>query len=89
VFDEGEDITALEYLQSIYRNPAESDGRKLRAVIEALPFESSKLSSVAMGHFTKEDFASMLDRAIQRSAAGPPIKLIEAQAIESDQCPDY
>jgi hypothetical protein len=38
-----------------------------------------------MGHFTKEDFAAMLDRAIQRSAAGAPLKLIEAQSIEVDE----
>jgi len=43
-----------------------------------------------MGHFTKEDFAAVLDRAIQRSAAGPPLKLIETQATARDanQCPD-
>jgi hypothetical protein len=32
-----------------------------------------------------QDFASMLERAIQRSSAGKPIKLIEAQAIEADE----
>jgi hypothetical protein len=75
----------VEYLQSIYRNPTEDQRVRLRAASEALPFESPKLSSVAMGHFTKEDFAAMLDRAIQRSAAGAPLKLIEAQSIEVDE----
>jgi hypothetical protein len=85
VFDEGEDITALEYLQSIYRNPAESDGRRLRAAIEALPYEHPKLSAVAVGHFTGQDFAARLDRAIQRSAAGAPLKLIEAQVVQVEE----
>jgi hypothetical protein len=84
VFDEGEDITALEYLQSIYRNPAESDGRRLRAAIEALPYEHPKLSAVAVGHF-RQDFAARLDRAIQRSAAGAPLKLIEAQVVQVEE----
>jgi hypothetical protein len=43
--------------------------------------EEPKLSAVAVGHFTGQDFAAQLDRAIQWSAAGPP-KLIEAQAVE-------
>jgi hypothetical protein len=53
-----------------------------RSAVEALPFEEPKLSAVAVGHFTGQDFAAQLDRAIQWSAADPPIKLIEAQAVE-------
>jgi hypothetical protein len=81
---EQEPVSALEYLQSIYRNPTEDQRIRLRAAIEALPFESPKLSSVAMGHFSGQDFAAMLDRAVTRSAAGAPLKLIEAQAVEVD-----
>jgi hypothetical protein len=29
-----------------------------------------------------QDFASVLERAIQRNSAGKPIKLIEAKAVE-------
>jgi hypothetical protein len=32
-----------------------------------------------------QDFSSVLERAIQRSSAGRPIKLIEARAIEVEE----
>jgi hypothetical protein len=51
-------------------------------MIELLPFHAPKLSAVGVGHLNGTDFASRLDRAIQRSLAGKPIKLIETQAIE-------
>jgi hypothetical protein len=73
---------ALELLQEIYRDECIPLHTRIRAAVEALPFEEPKMSAVAIGHFDKRDFAAMLDRAIQRSLAGPPAKLIESQAIE-------
>jgi hypothetical protein len=32
-----------------------------------------------------QDFASVLERAIQRSLAGKPIKLIETQTVEVEE----
>jgi hypothetical protein len=71
--------TALKLLQQIYRDPMIPLHTRIRAAVEALPFE---LSAIGMAHLTSDDFASALERAIQRSAAGKPIKLIEVQAIE-------
>ena len=59
--------SALEYLQSIYRNPSEPDGRRMRAAMAALPFESPKLNAVAV--MNDEGFSIMLEKAIQRSRA--------------------
>jgi hypothetical protein len=58
---------ALEYLQSIYRNPAEPDERRMRAAMAALPFESPKLNAVAV--MNGEGFSIMLEKAIARSRA--------------------
>jgi hypothetical protein len=70
---------ALGYLQSIYRDPAQPEGRRMRAAMAALPFESPKLSATAILR-DGDSFAAALDRAIMRSG-----KLIEAKAIETPQ----
>jgi len=76
------DIGAKRLLQMAYRGEIKLSAQQMRAAIEVLPFEEPKLSAVAVGHLTGQDFAAALERAIHRSLAGKPIKLIEAQAIE-------
>src|SRR5262249_16153013 len=76
-YREPKTISALKYLQSIYRNPMEPTGVRIRAAIESLPYENPKLSAVAVGYLTAEDFASRLERAIERSNG----KVIEGQVI--------
>ena len=63
--------TGLALLQSIYRNPNQPLNARMRAAIEALPYENPKLSAVAHGHFEGKDFATQLERAIERSGKGP------------------
>jgi hypothetical protein len=81
----------LDLADAVVRGKAKLSAQQMRLLIELLPYHLPKLSAVAVGHFNGQDFAAQLDRAIQRSAAGPPLKLIEAQAIERDvdQCPDH
>jgi|HubBroStandDraft_6_1064221.scaffolds.fasta_scaffold3809042_1 hypothetical protein len=80
-----EPANALEYLQSIYRNPSEPDGRRMRAAMAALPFESPKLTAMAIGNMNGETFAAMLDRAILRSQGnGRNIPQIELSAEPDD-----
>lgn len=71
-----EPISALAYLQSIYRDPMESESRRLRAAIEAPPFESPKLSAIAVGSMTAQDFAARLEQAVARSG-----KTIDAKPL--------
>jgi hypothetical protein len=59
--------SALDYLQSIYRDPAEERYVRMRAAIAAIPFESPKLQATATLQLGL-DFASRLDRAVLRSA---------------------
>ena len=66
--------SALEYLQSIYRNPLMPVPMRMRAAALAVPFESPKLSAIA--NLSPEDFSDRLERAITRSG----VRLIEAKA---------
>jgi hypothetical protein len=56
--------------------------RRLRAAIEAMPHEHPRLGAIATASMNGQDFASMLERAIERSGKGPELKQIEGRAIE-------
>jgi len=77
-------MTLVELADAVVRGKLKLTGQQMRLLIELLPYHLPKLSAVAVGHFTGQDFdfAAQLDRAVQRSAAGPPLKLIEAQAVQ-------
>jgi hypothetical protein len=57
--------SALEYLQSIYRNPLVPVPVRMRAAAMALPHESPRLSAVA--NISPEEFSSRLEAAILRT----------------------
>jgi hypothetical protein len=71
--------TSLDFLQAVYLNETLPLNTRMRAAIEAAPYEHPKLSAVAVGTLTSQDFASRLDRALERSDRA---KLIEGQLIE-------
>ena len=78
--------TSLDFLRKVYRSVKQPMSRRMRAAIEALQHEHPRLGAIATTNMTGQDFTSALERAIQRSLAGPPPKLIEvAIKIESDQ----
>ncbi len=79
---EPETANSLEYLQRIYRDPAQPIGVRMRAAIEAMPYENPKLSAVAVGYVTGQDFATKLDRAIERSNGA---RVIEGRVIEDGE----
>jgi hypothetical protein len=78
---EPEKVNSLEYLQRIYRDPTQPHTVRMRAAIEALPFETPRVSAVAVGYLTANDLATRLDRAIKASNRA---KLIEAHVIRDE-----
>ena len=76
-----EGIRALELLQLAYRGKVKLTPQQARCAIEALPYETPKLSAAAIGIFEGQSFAEALDRCIERSGVNPkplpPPKVIE------------
>jgi hypothetical protein len=76
--DDGEHLTVppdtspLDFLSAIFRDARQPMHRRLRAAVEAAPYVHPKLSAVAVGHMSGEDFSTQLDRAIARSKAVQP-----------------
>jgi len=79
--DEG----SLHLLQKVYRSPRQPMSRRMRAAIEALPFETPKLTAVAVGQLHGEDFYARLERALQRSNGA---RLIEGRVIDRPKIED-
>jgi hypothetical protein len=54
----------------------------MRAAEFALQHEHPKLGAIATASMNGQDFASLLERAIERSHKGPEVKQIEAHALD-------
>ncbi len=72
-------ITAPELAEMVMRGEVKLSPQQMRAMIELLPFHAPKLTAVGVGYLQGDDFASRLDRAIDRSNGA---RLIEGRAIE-------
>jgi len=72
---------ALAFLQAVYRNQEIPLSVRMRAAIEALPFETPKLSATALVPMGG-DFAKRLEKAIERSREGS--RLIEHTSASTD-----
>jgi hypothetical protein len=72
-------VTAPELAEMVMRGEVKLSPQQMRAMIELLPFHAPKLSSVAVGYFNGEDFASRLERAVQRSERA---RLIDGRVVE-------
>jgi hypothetical protein len=80
-----DDMFALPLLQMAYRGKVMLSPQQMRAAIEALPFETPKLTAVATAELNGQSFGELLDKAIARSEGSkrpPPSLMIEAKPVE-------
>jgi hypothetical protein len=64
---EVEPRNALEYVLDVYKGRRIADPWRMRAAIAALQFETPRLGVIATTNINEQDFARLLDRAIERS----------------------
>src|ERR1700733_3540714 len=69
------DEASLDFLQKVYRSSRQPLAVRMRAAALAIPFESPKLTAMAVSSVNGEHFAALLEKAIARSQA--PLKQIE------------
>jgi hypothetical protein len=77
---------SLDFLRRIYRSAQQPMSLRMRAAIEALPFEVPKLSATAITSMDEKSFAAQLERCIERSKSLPllnPPKTIEHEQLVS------
>jgi hypothetical protein len=69
-----DNIPLPELAERVVRGKVKLTPAQQRMLIELLPFHMPKLSAISVGYLNAQDFASRLDRAIDRSDRA---KLIE------------
>jgi hypothetical protein len=79
--ESAEPLRALEYLQSIYRDPLQPAPVRMRAATIAIQYESPRL---AVTGYIRDDasFAEALERALMRSSAA--MRVIEHQPADGN-----
>jgi|SRR6516164_552760 len=70
--------TSLDFLEVCYLNEELPLSVRLRAAVEAAPYEHPKLTAVSVGYHDGTAFADKLDRAIEASNRA---KVIEGQRL--------
>jgi hypothetical protein len=73
-----DDIPLPELAEQVVRGKRKLSPAQMRMLIELLPYVRPKLTAVAVGHLTGEDFYNRLERAINRSERA---KLIDARVV--------
>ena len=74
---EEEEMTSLEYLQTIYRDPLQMQATRVKAAVAALPFEYPKLSVAAS--VSGKGMATALEAAHRKVFAPRTQALIAAE----------
>jgi hypothetical protein len=77
-----DNIPLPELAEQVVRGKVKLTPPQLRMLIELLPFHLPKLSAIAVGRLTGEDFATRLDRAVDASNRA---KLIEDRVLPESE----
>ncbi len=81
----GPDETSLNFLQKIYRSVRQPIARRMRAAEQALAFEHPKLGAISNTTLSPNDFAKLLDAAIERSGKRAELAIdVTPKQIKSD-----
>jgi hypothetical protein len=78
---ETEDVNSIDYLRRIYRDPNQPIAVRMRAAIESLPYENAKITAVAIGKLTGQDFYTRLEKALQASEKAKVVRELKAVEI--------
>src|SRR5215471_7754130 len=76
-----DNIPLQELAEQVVRGKVKLSPPQMRMLIELLPFYMAKLSAVSVGYMHGHDFASRLDRAVERSDRA---RLIEGTVVQVD-----
>jgi hypothetical protein len=71
--------TSLSFLQRVYRSVTQPMSRRMQAAMAALPHEHPKLGAITTLSLSGQDYATLLDRAIERSGKTAEVRQIEHQ----------
>jgi hypothetical protein len=71
-----EGASALDFLQAVYRDTEVPLPTRMRAAIAALQFETPRLGVIATTNLNEQEFARLLDRAIERSNGVREVKAL-------------
>jgi hypothetical protein len=75
----------LEFWDKIMRSPRQPMRRRMKAAELGAQYKYAKLGAVAVNSMNGKDFATLLERAIERSRTGAPLKQIEAKVASDGQ----
>ena len=67
-----EGTTARQFLGMVMRGEIDPPPKQINAAKVLIEYEEAKVSAVAISHMNGKDFASALERAIERSKQPPP-----------------
>jgi hypothetical protein len=79
-------ISAHEYLKSLYQDPNQPPSLRLRAAIKAIEVETPKKLAASIALFDGQTFAEALERCIERSKSPPhlngPVEPLPASELK-------